>query len=95
MRIPKIPKKITDLRKLPIVRVEWEDAASGGKWLPYLEAQSQRGLVCCETIGFLVKRSAKELLVCQSVSENGHVDGGLTIPTRSVRSIKVLCPRGR
>jgi hypothetical protein len=82
MKPPKLPRKI--------VAVMWRDAQTGPDgWIPIGEVRTY-GLSTCVTAGFLVRQDRKRLIIAQSLSENGRLNGTIMIPARSVVKVKVL-----
>jgi len=78
----------------PIVLVVWTDAAGGARtgWRPMDEVVKQ-GTATCYSVGFLLRKSRKDVLICPHVAAlDGEHDGDaeLCIPKSWVRSITVL-----
>ena len=65
------------------VRVEWWDSHSlGATWIEGEEAQEIK-IAYCETLGFLLKETEKELVIAQSKSNN-HFHNLIAIPKGSI-----------
>ena len=75
--------------KPPKVHVRWWDAASNSQgWAPVQGYTHGTGLMAVETLGFLIKKSRKEVQVALSLDEAGKVSEAIAIPRACVRSIK-------
>lgn len=82
-------QKIKDIRKLPVVKVTWYDAASHHGWSTLPDARGE-DLVECQTVGFLVTRTKRRVNVAQGISDGGKLTEDWAIPTANIKSIKVL-----
>lgn len=88
----KLPKTSGDY--LPIVRVSWLDASSHMGWVG--EDQYKRILdhnVEVETLGFLVRKDRKNVVVIQTLSDSENTCGignVMKIPTGMVKKIHPL-----
>jgi hypothetical protein len=74
--------------KCPLVLVEWEDAFSTDEWTDL--DQLERGCLSCVTVGFLVHRSKKTLIVAGTVSKDGQGCCVMHIPARWVKRVQKL-----
>lgn len=86
-QLQKIIKK--DLRNLPIVQINWVDAATDRGWKP-LEEHRQSGVAPTRSVGWLSKNNSKEIQVVQSISEFGTAGDPITIPKSWMLSYRVL-----
>ena len=71
----------------PIVRVLWEDAYSTNVW-----TVAEADVVPCMvlTVGYLLKRDKRHVVVAQSVGDNDMVADLIIIPSGMVRAIEIL-----
>lgn len=76
-------------KKLRAVRVEWVDSASTGRWRHRKEAE-RFDVVACTTVGFVVSRNSKRIVLAQSVSEDDDVCDTMTIPAGCVKRVRRL-----
>ena len=77
-----------DLRKLPLAKVTWVDS---GSWSGWREAKEvPRGLVECQTVGWVVTSNRRVLTVVQSLNEHQQVTEAWSIPRSCVRKVQVL-----
>lgn len=79
-----------DLRKMSLVEVVWDDAATSGRWLSLKTYIEDRGIVECRAVGYLTKKNAREIQVVQQISKEGDVSDSVTIPRSCVRRIRRL-----
>lgn len=75
-------------RKPPIiVECEWEDIVTRPGWLSHREHET--GPMQCRTVGYVLKRNDKEIVLSASWSTQDRADT-TTIPMGVVRSITEL-----
>jgi hypothetical protein len=68
-----------------LVLVQWDDAASvTSAW------QKEVGVVGCETVGFLVKKDKKEVVIAHTLASDGDFGGKFAIPRGMVKVIKIV-----
>ena len=87
-------KRPDDLRKLPLVEVTWKDACGNSRWMSYSEAKECETLET-KTLGRLVHRGARKLVVCGTIADNGTVNDTTTIPRGWVTKVRRLKERSR
>ena len=72
-----------------IVCVEWEDACRhNGYYEPAQDADYST--IHCRTVGFLVKRTRKEVKICEDYFEDGRMRDVHSIPKGMVHKVIVL-----
>lgn len=71
--------------KTPLVHVVWADAYSTDAWTRLTELGTDVSV--CHSVGFLVSRSAKSIVVAGTVSEDGEACCVMHIPKGMVMSI--------
>jgi hypothetical protein len=76
------------MTKMKVVSVGWLDAASLNGWSGGASATGR--LMPCTTVGLLSHKDAKRVTVIQNVSEDGDVDGVMSIPTPTISQFKVV-----
>ncbi len=76
--------------KARLVEVEWVDASSRDRGWDhpdnYVDIKEYR----CKTVGYMIHRDKKELVLMHSVSFNGLVDRAMHIPARYVKRVHNL-----
>ena len=82
--------KIDDLKKLPLVEIEWADAASDHAWATLKEARDDAGPVPCLTVGRLVSNGPKFIAVAQTIAKHGKVSSVWSIPRGWVKRVRRL-----
>ncbi len=73
----------------PLVRVKWNDAAAQIKIHVINGNEPEEHLAKCETVGELIVKDRKALILCQHWSDTDGIDI-LAIPKDWVQEIKVL-----
>jgi len=73
----------------PLVRVKWNDAAAQIKIHVINGNEPEEHLAKCETVGELIVKDRKALILCQHWSDTDGIDI-LAIPTDWVQEITVL-----
>ena len=81
---------ITDVRKCPLVSVEWVDACSTHGWYTVAEARKEAETIKMRTVGFLVRRDREQVAVAQTISKHGRVSEVWSIPTPWVTKVRRL-----
>ena len=76
-----------DIRRSSIVQVDWNDAASIGKWEPN---EREPGLAKCTTVGFLLRRAPKHITLVGSFSNDNHHGEAISIPRAWINRIQVI-----
>lgn len=74
--------------KLPAVIVEWEDANARGGWSSK-ENYEEHTTVECSTVGFLLKRTQKEIVLVFTQADEDCLQG-LAIPAAWVHKVRRL-----
>jgi hypothetical protein len=98
MTLATIPEAKALYPKIPyaIVAVEWVDASRlAVGWADFPEEISEPDPTVCVSIGFLVRKNAKGIILVPNVADvknidNQHVYGGMMIPKSAIRSIRTL-----
>lgn len=72
---------------MKMVRVTWVDAATVDQWQVL---GSLSPIFSVTSVGYLLKKTKKRVVLVQSVSENDQQSAQLTLPRVAVRSIKRL-----
>lgn len=68
------------MKKYRRVLVTWMDAFHSNKgWEDPTEAANESSVVC-ESLGYLLRRGKKEVVLAQTLSSDGEVVGRITIP---------------
>lgn len=50
------------MKKLPLVKVYWQDTCSDSRWADMDEACKERGIPCC-SIGWLLRNDKREVVI--------------------------------
>lgn len=79
-------------KKRRLVLVRWIDTASETGWARPGErgAYSHMRGLRCESVGYVVRRTAKVIAIAQSIEEQGKVNDVITIPIPCVRQVRRL-----
>jgi hypothetical protein len=78
------------VQKTRAVEIEWEDSVlHGGGWIPLSEAVEDHDMMMCRSIGYVIKKTKSEIVICNSVHLN-NVAGVTSIPRSAVRKMKYL-----
>ena len=74
------------------VQVTWHDAKSqGGGWREIKDlAQFARGPFECSSVGWLLKRNKKEIILAQTLSKSGLGTDTITIPRGFIWKVRHL-----
>ena len=91
MRLPSSRelKKIRDVRQFPVCRVTWVDSCSCSRWRDVDQVRGET-LMECQTVGFLVSRTRRSLVLAQSVNENRDLAASWVVPTAGVKRVERL-----
>lgn len=81
------PKSPWPLRE--IVEVEWADAVTRGGWKAPTDYQAEESMPC-RTAGYLLKQTATEVVIIQSMSPSPSLSDSMTIPAGWVKKIRRL-----
>lgn len=76
--------------RIPRVEVSWVDSAVSGGWRSLEEFRGAAQLAQCVTVGLLIKKTKKLVVVAQSAAKDGDVADAIAIPISCVRSIRYL-----
>lgn len=86
---------LTDSWPYPLVEVVWDDAANDNGWEIASEVEMGEELVM--TVGFLIKKTRKHILLAASLSKAGegeyHTNTRQQIPCGMIKSMRVLVPK--
>ena len=66
-----------DIRKTPIIRVEWLDAVSGSGWTAIDKVESPAK---CLTVGYLIREDKMQVVVAACISTGDSCNSTITIP---------------
>lgn len=73
------------MKRLTPVQVEWEDSAFTGGWRrSYQRVTTSQ----CKTIGYLIEKTKRQVVVSMDVNEDGGYAETMAIPRAVVKSIK-------
>jgi len=72
-----------------LLRVEWEDSASRGKWHRTTEI-GRRATLQCESVGYVVRSDKHEIVLAQSICENEDINDTMAIPRGCIRKVRRL-----
>ncbi len=75
--------------RLPIVEIEWEDSASKGGWANR-EVYRKLSPMRVRTVGFLLERSPRKVIVLQTLAEDGDGTDAVVIPAGCVKKLRRL-----
>lgn len=75
---------------LPLVIVEWHDAATGHGWENHEEVDTREELMI--TVGFIVAKGDSTVVIASSIDKEDHAQSNsrIKIPLGMVKSIKEL-----
>lgn len=87
-------KKKTNQPRWPlraIVEVEWRDSCSNKQWASLEQHRRDSGPSICRSVGYLLSKSATEVIVAQSLSlTTGHIADTMAIPFETVSRMRRL-----
>lgn len=75
--------------KPPIVEITWTDSTTHGGWMDLDEANDSMAMMCT-TVGYIVKKSRKQVTLAQSISANGQMGEILCVPTSVIQELREL-----
>lgn len=75
--------------RMQLVEVEWIDSAARGRWASR-EDYEKHDIVTCRSVGYVVKRSARAVVLVQSQSADGDCSDGMAIPRAAVTKVRRL-----
>ena len=79
-----------DIRRTPLLFVAWDDATSASGWCdPTIRGKQSIGIV---SVGWLLRKTKRELTIAQSISTNGRAGDVLTLPRGMIRHVRRLRP---
>ena len=70
--------------KIKLIKVTWEDSRNPAAGWRFLKGLETPGICLCVTVGYLVKKTKKKLVLAQSLTRDNQVNGLTTIPRRCV-----------
>lgn len=89
-------------RPLPVVEVEWLDAASHRGWrdieeLQKADPQPHEGgsFENVRTVGYLCRNDAERVVICQNIAPDGRAAHTMAIPKVWVKRVRRLAPAER
>jgi hypothetical protein len=76
-------------RKYPVVLVEWRDAKNNSDWRSVeILSRSSHETVLVRSVGFLIKKDDREVILAFGICEQGEAESTLAIPRDWCRKIK-------
>ena len=69
-----------------LVEVKWVDSAFNQGWR--LKYDSDTSISECKTVGYLIKKNKKQLVIAMNVNDDGGYGEAMAIPIECVKSIK-------
>lgn len=83
-------------KPMPVVEVYWLDSATGSGWRRQQEWDEDfdTQAIECRSVGYLWKKTRKEVALMQSVNEEGQLCSVIVIPRFAVTHMTVLRARG-
>lgn len=82
--------RVEKVNKLPIVEVLWWDAQSVHGWDTLPGWRKEKALAECRTVGYLVKRTKREIVMAQGIADNGKLSECWGIPAPWVTKVRLL-----
>ncbi len=70
-----------------IVFVEWVDSCYDHEWKRLKDVSD---VAFCKSVGLLVKENKDEIVIAQSLSENGNASETIAIPKCSIKKKKII-----
>ena len=77
-------------KNLPIVEIEWEDAASDGRWKDEDDWVENCKPLMCRSVGWLAKSSRQRIILVGSRASNGDASSWEQIPRGCIRSMRYV-----
>ena len=72
-----------------LVEVHWQDASTRSCWGAF-EEYLEHGPVNCISVGYLLQRNKKHILLAQTQSDDHQCNSAIAIPAKWLRSIRVI-----
>lgn len=72
--------------KMRLVQVKWVDSALNIGWKSRYSKETS--ISKCKTVGYLVKKNKKQLVIAMSVNDSGGYSEAMAIPIECVKSVK-------
>ena len=89
-------RRVTNLMELQLVEVAWHDATSNHGWYTLDEIRKDKTLITeCRTVGYLVRRDRRHVVVAQTRIQTGKLSELWGIPTPWVARVTVIRPGQR
>lgn len=84
------------MTRYPLVLARWVDSATFGHWRALEEYQRETSVAVIATVGWLIKRNHREIVLLQSIADDGMGSDTMVIPTSALRGRLVhLYKRGK
>lgn len=80
------------MKKYRKVLVTWHDAVTKTGWEEPADAVVDHHTQECESIGYIIHRTKKDIVLAQTISQDGQINGRITIPLIWLRAIQTLKP---
>ena len=77
----RIPKK-------QLVEVDWVDSWSSARWENKDTVADDDGVLHCRSVGYVLRRGQKSVVLAASMSESGNVGDRICIPRPCVKTIR-------
>lgn len=74
------------MKKYRKVLVVWHDAVTAMGWENHDDAVVNHGTQGCESIGYLIHRTKTDVVLAQTISHDGQINGRVTIPVVWLRA---------
>jgi len=81
-------KKKDPYKRYPIVEVTWDDSASQGKWGTDESYRRNADTIECKSMGYLLSRNKKKVVLIQSISEEHQCCDSISIPAKCVKRVR-------
>jgi hypothetical protein len=78
------------MKKYRKVLVQWRDAVTAMGWEDHGAAIAGHEAEPCESVGYVIHRTKTNLVLAQTVSGDGQINGRITIPIDWVNTIQTL-----
>ena len=82
-----------NIKNLKIVEVTWHDSCSDGGWKS-LKSSLSGSISTCQSVGYLLQRNRKQVILIQSRSDTGNLSDQIAIPRTDVVKIIYLKESG-
>lgn len=69
-----------------LVEVKWVDSALNIGWKS--EYSKETSISQCKTVGYLIKKNKKQLVIAMNINDSGGYSEAMAIPIGCVKSIK-------